>query len=143
MTRVDFYILQDVDHSAAHRFACRLAVKALATGHSVHVHTDDPTAARELDELLWSYPEQRFVPHECEDALTGAAPLVIGWNPPPAPDGLLINLGSVVPTFFGRFERVAEIIVQAAREVGRERYRFYRDRGYPLFHHDLDEWEAA
>jgi DNA polymerase III subunit chi len=48
-----------------------------------------------------------------------------------------------VPTFFGRFERVAEIIVQDRRDVGRDRYRFYRDRGYPLFHHELDEWEAA
>jgi DNA polymerase-3 subunit chi len=143
MTRVDFYILQDIDQGAAQRFACRLALKALTAGHPVHVHTDSRDAAMELDELLWQYPEQRFVPHECEDALSGAAPLVIGWNPPPAPDGLLINLAGAVPTFFGRFERVAEIVVQEQRDAGRERYRFYRDRGYPLFHHDLDEWEAA
>ena len=76
MTRVDFYILQDVDQGAAQRFACRLALKALAAGHPVHVHTDSRDVALELDELLWQYPEQRFVPHECEDALTGAAPLV-------------------------------------------------------------------
>jgi len=143
MTRVDFYILQDVDQNAAHRFACRLALKALTTGNPVHVHMDDQAAGRELDELLWQYPEHRFVPHECEDTRTGAAGLVIGWSPPSTPDGLLINLACEVPTFFGRFERVAEIIVQDSRDIGRDRYRFYRDRGYPLFHHELDEWETS
>lgn len=143
MTRVDFYILQDIDQSAAHRFACRLALKALSSGAPVHLHAGAEAVARDLDELLWQYPEQRFVPHECEDAATGAAPVVIGWNPPERPDGLLINLGDSVPTFFGRFERVAEIIVQERRDVGRERYRFYRDRGFPLFHHELDEWETS
>jgi DNA polymerase-3 subunit chi len=143
MTRVDFYILQDVDQNAAHRFACRLAVKAVMAGHAVHVHTDDRDTAVELDELLWHYPEHRFIPHECEDARTGAAPLVLGWNPPTAPDGLLINLASEIPNFFGRFERVAEIVVGVSRDLGRERYKFYRDRGYPLLHHDLDDWETS
>ncbi len=143
MTRVDFYVLQDVDLTAAHRFACRLALKAVSAGHPVYVHTDDTAAARALDDLFWQYPEHRFLPHECEDAPSGSAPVVIGWSPPAAPEGLLINLANSVPTFFGRFERVAEIVVQSLREVGRDRYRFYRDRGYPLFDHHLDDWEAA
>lgn len=143
MTRVDFYILQDIDLTAAQRFACRLALKALTAGQPVHVHTDDSDAARALDDLLWQYPEQRFVPHACEDAASEGTPVIIGWNPPAAPDGLLINLADSVPTFFGRFERVAEIVVQTRRDIGRDRYRFYRDRGYPLFHHELDDWEAA
>jgi len=143
MTRVDFYILQDVDLTAAQRFACRLTVKALSSGSTVHVHVDDQSSAQAFDDLLWQYPEQRFVPHACEDAADADAPVVIGWNPPRAPDGLLINLASSVPTFFGRFERVAEIVVEARREDGRDRYRFYRNLGYPLFHHELDDWEAA
>jgi len=143
MTRVDFYILQDVDLIAAQRFACRLAAKALTSGSAVHVHTDDSAAAQAFDDLLWQYPEYRFVPHACEGATDAGTPVVIGWNPPPAPDGLLINLASSVPTFFGRFERVAEIVVESRRADGRDRYRFYRDRGYPLFHHELDDWEAA
>lgn len=142
MTRVDFYILQDVDLAAAQRFACRLAVKALSSGHRVHVHADHREAAAELDELLWHYPEHRFVPHAREDAGT-SAPLVLGWTPPAEPDGVLINLAGEIPTFFGRFERVAEIVVGATRAQGRDRYKFYRDRGYPLFHHELDDWEAA
>lgn len=144
MTRVDFYILQDVDLNAACRFACRLAIKAVGNGSHVHVHADAADAAAEIDELLWHYPEHRFLPHAREDAVDAPrAPVVIGWNPPAAPDGMLINLASEIPTFFGRFERVAEIVVDANRDAGRNRYKFYRDRGYPLFHHDLDDWEGA
>ncbi len=148
MTRVDFYILQDVDLNAACRFACRLAVKAMGNGNRVHIHTDGAEAAADLDDLLWNYPEHRFVPHvrEDEDPGTGPvrpAPVVLGWNTPTEPDGVLINLASEIPTFFGRFERVAEIVVDANRALGRDRYKFYRDRGYPLFHHELDDWESA
>jgi len=144
MTRVDFYILQDVDLAAAQRFACRLAAKAVTTGLAVHMHIDQQSAADELDEMLWNYPEHRFIPHACEGSeLAEGSPLLLGWNQPHDPEGLLINLSSEIPNFFGRFDRVAEVVVQATREVGRARYKFYRDRGYPLFHHDLDDWETA
>ncbi|MGA1677173.1 MAG: DNA polymerase III subunit chi, partial [Pseudomonadales bacterium] len=124
MTRVDFYILQDVDTEAAQRFSCRLALRAIAQGHPVHLHVDDREAAEALDDLLWHYPEQRFLPHECEDTASGQAPVMIGWSTPERPDGLLVNLSGAVPSFFGRFERVAEVIVQSRRDTGRERYRF-------------------
>lgn len=144
MTRVDFYILQDVDVDAARRFACRLAVKAMAGGHGVHLHVDDEAAAEDLDGLLWDYPEHRFVPHaRQDDATLSRAPVVIGWQTPARPDGVLVNLSAEIPTFFGRFDRVAEIVVGANRDAGRDRYKFYRDRGFPLFHHELDDWEAA
>ena len=53
---------------------------------------------------------------------------------------VLINLDSDVPLFFSRFERVAEILDQdpQTRQKGRERYRFYRDRGYDLNTHEID-----
>lgn len=144
MTRVDFYILQDVDLNAACRFACRLAVKAVGGGTSVHLHVDDSAAAADLDALLWDYPEHRFLPHaRQDDAAAAGAPVIVGWQPPAEPDGVLINLAAEIPSFFGRFDRVAEIVVDAVRERGRERYKFYRDRGYPLFDHHLDDWEAA
>lgn len=146
MTRVDFYILQDVDLAAAHRFACRLTAKALAGGQSVHVHLDGPEAAAELDELMWNYPEHRFLPHSvqaADGAVAHGAPVLLGWDVPVNPDGVLINLASDIPTFFGRFPRVAEVVVDANRAAGRERYRFYRDRGFPLYSHNLDDWEAA
>ena len=143
MTRVDFYILPDMDTDARDRFACRLANRAVGDGQRVHVHVRDPAAEDALDELMWAYPPQRFLPHATlRDPQAARATVLIGSDAPePGADELLINLSDAVPAFFGRFERVAEVIVQPHRDVGRERYRFYRDRGYPLYHHELENWE--
>ncbi len=144
MTRVDFYILQDVDLSAMQRFACRLACKAVDSGNRVYLHTTTEQCAKDFDDLLWAYPEQRFMPHaRADDEAAAGAPIVIGWDQPEGHDGVLINLSDHIPTFFGRFDRVAEIVVAATTSRGRERYQFYRDRGYPLFDHHLDDWEAS
>ena len=52
---------------------------------------------------------------------------------------VLINLGRATPPGFSRYERLIEVIGLEVpdREAGRERWRFYRDRGYPLHTHDL------
>lgn len=144
MTRVDFYVLPDVDIDAKYRFACRLVLRAIHAGQQVHVRTASPEAAGMLDDLMWAYPEDRFVPHAiAEEADAAAAPIRIGHaEPAPGPDQVLVNLADDVPAFFARFERVAEVITEPERAAGRARYRHYRERGYPLFHHDLDDWEA-
>ena len=142
MTRVDFYILEDQSQDASMRFACRLGLKAYLSGHAVHVHVDDADTAAQLDELMWDYPKHRFLPHEVlQSQEEPKSPVHIGYEPPHHTEGLLINLGSTVPSFFGRFDRVAEIIVGDTREQGRERYSHYRARGYPLHHHELNNWE--
>ena len=144
MTRVDFYLLPDVDVEAKFRFACRLALRAIHGGQQVQVRTATPDAAAMLDDLMWSYPEDRFLPHALLDAPEAAdAPIRIGHvEPAPGPDQVLVNLADDVPGFFARFERVAEVVAGPERAAGRARYRHYRERGYPLFHHDLDDWEA-
>ena len=143
MTRVDFYLLQDLDPEALQRFACRLASKALSGGKRVHLHTDDAVQAQAMDELLWRYPEQRFLPHaQLSDTRVAAAPISIGTADPQDCDEVLINLAGDIPAFFGRFDRVAEIVLGNQRDAGRQRYKRYRDRGYPLFHHDIDDWES-
>jgi len=143
VTRVDFYILPDVDLEARRRFACRLACLAVTRGQRVHVHLDDAAAGTDFDALLWAYPDNRFVPHGiCNELPNDDVPVTIDHTTPQSDVAdLLINLGGAIPPFFGRFERVAEIIVQQLRDDGRQRYKFYRDRGYPLFHHELDQWD--
>lgn len=142
MTRVDFYIVQGGD-TALPLVACRLTEKAYRHGHRVYIHTRDVTQAQRLDTLLWTFRAGSFVPHAlaetpCEDT----TPVFIGADEPA--EGLsdvLINLSTDLPLFFSRFERVAEVVAddERARERARERYRFYRERGYPLDTHTLDE----
>ena len=140
MTRVDFYILADIDEIARHRFTSRLAAKAVAAGKQVYVRAEE-TGIDDLDELLWDYPPAQFLPH----APLGRAnrePVTIGCAAAePDHSDMMINLGPDVPAFFPRFERVAEVVLSRHRAAGRAKYRQYRDRGYPLFHHELDDWE--
>lgn len=139
MTEIDFYVLASQEPGQRERLACRIAEKAWLLGHEVFVHAADDAGARRLDELLWTFRDGSFVPHALA-ANGGPAPVRIGaGREPEAPAHLLINLDPNVPPFFSRFERVAEIVSEEAvvREAGRERFRFYRDRGYSLRTHKL------
>jgi len=115
-------------------FACRLADKVCAMGHRVFVQAPSDGAARELDEIMWTYHDKSFLPH-CLAGEDPDAMVHIGHGAEPA-EGfhLLINLGTEVPGFFSRFERVAEVVDgnETHKAQGRERFRFYKDRGYPL-----------
>ena len=53
--------------------------------------------------------------------------------------GLLINLSQETPGWFSRFEKAIEIVYDDQRiiELKRERFSFYKHRGYPLNFHDL------
>ena len=52
---------------------------------------------------------------------------------------VLINLAAEVPIFFSRFERLIECVDHdsAVKSASRERFRFYRDHGYPLNTHNI------
>jgi len=144
MTRIDFYILDDQSQDACMRYACHKGLEAYLAGDLVHVHVDDAVMAANLDELMWDYPQHRFLPHEiAQPDQNPTSPVQIGFHPPHHQEGVLINLSASVPTFFGRFERVIEIVVGDTRDEGRTRYSHYRDRGYPLHHHKLTDWEES
>ena len=143
MTRVDFYILSDDTLQACPRCACRLAEKAYLRGLRVYVHTDSPAQTALVDELLWSFRAGSFVPHEALPRENGAEPppVLVGHQEAPDSHGdVLINLSPDVPAFFSRFTRVAELVdaEPERRRQGRERYRFYRERGYELTSHEID-----
>ena len=135
MTQIDFYILEEAAPRARMLFACRLAEKVAGMGHKVFVQAQSEGAARELDELMWTYHDKSFLPHCLAAGADTAATVHIGPGAEPG-EGfhLLINLGPEVPGFFSRFERVAEVVDgdEDHKAQGRERFRFYKDRGYPL-----------
>jgi DNA polymerase-3 subunit chi len=110
----------------------------------VHVRVNDADEAQAVDELMWDYPKHRLVPHEIiqeQGDKAVSSPVHIGWQAPKHDTGLLINLGNDIPNYFGRFDRVAEIIVDESKTLRREHYKFYRQRGYPLHHHPLTDWD--
>jgi DNA polymerase-3 subunit chi len=60
-------------------------------------------------------------------------------------DDVLLNLRPEWPAFFSRFQRLVEIVGldEADRAQARERFRFYRDRGYEIRTHDLSKTQNS
>lgn len=145
MTRVDFYVLEDDAEQAREHFACRLVEKAFRLKHTVYLHAASPAEARRLDGLLWTWSDRSFLPHvlagpDLHADLAAATPVQIGaGNEPGFEAELMVNLDVAVPLFFSRFDRVAEIVggSEGERTLARERFRFYRDRGYALETHRI------
>jgi len=131
VTRIDFH----TNVGDALLYACRLARKAYQAGQPLVV-VGDPGRLRVFDERLWTFSPLDFLPHCMADsALAARTPIVLTTDLAHAPHHqILLNLAPAVPTQFARFERLLEIVGNTEDELaaGRERYRFYRDRGYPL-----------
>lgn len=107
------------------------------------VYAPDLSVAERIDRLLWSIPALGFQPHcKANSVLADETPILIGSSPDAAPsDQLLINLSDEVPPGFARYETLVEFIGtgEAEKTPGRERFRFYRDRGYSLTSHHMAE----
>ena len=144
MTRISFYILKSSQEHDRQVFACRLIEKAHAKGNQIYIHADSQEQANQFNDLLWSFRSDSFVPHQLmydtSQTTQDDCPILIGHeSTPPRLMNLLINLSSEQPIFFSQFERVAEFINdnETTKALGRERYQFYKERGYELESHKL------
>lgn len=140
MARVDFYILSATGDVARQQFACRLAEKAYRLDNRVHIHVPDSEAARRIDDLLWTFRDGSFVPHELQGPGEPEAPITIGCDAATAGEcDLLINLDNEVPDNAGSFPRVAEVVTSddECKALSRQRFAAYRDQGHTLETHNL------
>ncbi|NJO17227.1 MAG: DNA polymerase III subunit chi [Thioploca sp.] len=130
MPQIDFYILHTPVRSERDRLACRLVDKAWHQGYRVYIHTPSLIQAKQLDDLLWTFKDTSFLPHDIyPDVLSSSAPIRIGYTDQVCETmEVLVNLTVTVPAFFAQAKRIAEIVddTAMARETGRDRYRFYQ-----------------
>lgn len=140
--RVDFYLLAMTDAKESWHFACRLAEKAYQQKQQLLLWCEDEKTAHTIDELLWTFHDISFIPHN----LVGEGP-----NPPPAIQvgfganfpghqrQTLINLShQVIPTNV-LCKRIIELVLiePDTTERARQHFRLYRERGAELITHDL------
>ena len=146
--RVDFYVVSNPEPGAGVlRTACRLAEIAWTNGHRVIVLGGSDGEIRQLDELMWTFRQDAFVPHIQVHGDPDSSPDAMQtpiWlcteSLPTHVEGVLVNLTDGVPERFTEFQRVAEIIDRgsdAARETGRQRFRYYRSQECEVHSHDL------
>lgn len=141
MTRIDFYVLASSDVHQRRLLACRLTEKAYRMGMKVYIHTPSEEDDQIVDELLWTFRQGSFVPHERQAVSTPEPVAVVIGHATPPDDirDLLINLAQRVPPSFDRFERLAELVDQdeTVRQEGRRRYRIYKEQGHAPETHRL------
>lgn len=142
MSRVDFYILASAGELSRHNFACRLAEKAYRLEHTVHLHTANRQQAEVLDQLLWTFRDGSFVPHELLSGpgTKAGAPVTIGFEEAEiGGQDLLINLTDAIPARATSFPRVAELVTsdEESRQKSRKRFAHYRELGARLETHHI------
>ena len=139
MTKVFFY------HNAPERLSAAVSLigRVARQKKTILVYAPDEAFASALDRQLWTDPPTGFTPHVRDHSpLAAETPVVITDNTEnSAQNERLLNLSAEVPPGFSRFTSVIELIDQneATRQAGRERARFYRDRGYEVEFIDLAE----
>jgi DNA polymerase-3 subunit chi len=146
MPKIDFYILTTDSETERLAFACRLIEKAYKNQHRIYIHAETQTLAHTLDELLWTYREDSFLPHNLYgEGPDPAPPIQIGFAAKPEKQrDIMINLSTGIPEFFTQFARVCEVInnTPEAQAAARENYRHYRARGFEITTHKLQSVEA-
>jgi DNA polymerase-3 subunit chi len=139
VTRIFFY------HNAADRIASVAALigKAYAQRKALLVYAPDAEVAGTLDRHLWTHPPGGFLPHVFGSSpLAGETPVVITDRLEALPHNeRLFNLSGEIPPGFSRFTSVIEVVGrnESERLAGRDRVRFYKDRGYAISYFDLAE----
>ena len=139
--QVDFYLLGQ-SSPGANKLACRLAMMALERKQRIFVVTTSEASSEQLDELMWQYPEGRFVPHtRIEDQDAAKAPVIIGGLSSLNQADVVINLCPEAIPQPGRFGRILEIVpfAKEEREASRLKYKSYRKLGLNPRTHEINK----
>lgn len=142
--RADFYMIAGKPAFVAQPLllVCKLAEKAVQAGQPCLVLCASAEQADFLDDLLWEFDDDAFVPHQIvgmeEDEDTDDTPVLIV---PPGVDAgmrpLVINLRDSLPP--PGYQRVLEIVPaeESAREPARKRWLEYKQLGFKLKRNEM------
>jgi DNA polymerase-3 subunit chi len=148
MERVDFYVLAGTDERERWKFACRVIDKAFAAEQRVLVWLENADAVAGFDDVLWTFAQDSFVPHEPLGAESDweEAPVLLTCPGAPntglieqAPADVVVNLAASMPSPRKAARQVIEIIdaEPSRRDAGRARFRQYRAEGVEPTTHNV------
>ena len=131
-----FYVLASSEPRARLKLACRLAEKAYLAGQRVLVRLGRRRSSQSFDELLWTFADRSFVPHERYRRRRSNGrhtPVLLSCQAEPtAPFDVLLNLAAEMPGGSRARRRASPrswTPMRRAAAPARERFRRYRDRG--------------
>jgi DNA polymerase-3 subunit chi len=142
-TQVMFYILPEDDKAetsaekinSAVYHACLQASYFYRQNQRVFIFTQDKDLAELVDETLWAFDADSFVPHNLagEGPKQGAA-VEISHNPPHSRRAVLINLSTSVPNFANQFSYIVDFVPsdETLKQLARERFKLCRQWGFTV-----------
>jgi DNA polymerase-3 subunit chi len=121
------------------RLICTAAQRAFEGGGTAAVYVPDPAEARELDEALWTFAQDAFIPHvrleEAQQPLIEPVVLFSGEPGDVDSDLLIVSTGGELPEWFARFRRIRDFAVlydEPLRQASRARFAACRAAGYHM-----------
>ena len=140
MPRADFYLIDKPRfREEPLLLVCELARKALSAKQFTLVLARDFEQAEALDDLLWSFDDDAFIPHQLagDDDDADTAVLIAPPGVDTADRALVINLRDACAP--GNFDRVLEVVAADAseREGSRKRWAEYKRLGFEVAKHDM------
>lgn len=142
-TQVMFYLLpdeekpdaSDINASTALYHACLQASYFYRQNQRVFIYTQDQKSAEQVDEMLWAFDSDSFVPHNLsgEGPKQGAA-VEISHQAPLGRRPVLINLSSTVPDFASQFQLIVDFVPsdETLKQLARERFKTCRQWGFQV-----------
>jgi DNA polymerase-3 subunit chi len=140
--QVDFYLLQPNSTVSKELLVCRIAEKAYKLGHKIFIYCSNQEETQALDELLWTYKPESFLPHNIQGEGPEPPPAIqLGYTTEPRGfNDILINMAPQHPSFYKKFLRIIEVVNHddISKENSRKLYREYKKQGFKLKTHDIN-----
>lgn len=140
MPRADFYLIDKPRfRDDPLLLVCELAKKAFDSGQSTLILARSFEQAEQLDEKLWEFDENAFIPHQIagddDDPITPV--LIVAPDTHIADRALVINLRDEPAP--GLFDRVLEVVPadEEQRLGSRQRWKTYQHAGFEVAKHDM------
>tara|TARA_R110000744_G_scaffold181455_1_gene300626 strand:+ start:890 stop:1366 length:477 start_codon:yes stop_codon:yes gene_type:complete len=144
LTQAMFYSIEEqstvtgVTEAQLHlHYACLQAAHFYRQNQRVFIYTQDQQSAHDIDEMIWAFDPDSFVPHNLigEGPKQGAA-VEISWQAPKNRRAVLINLTSEVPNFANQFSHLIDFVPadETLKEQARNRFRTCRQWGFNVAH---------
>jgi len=145
MPEASFYILSSRSLPERYLFACKLIEKAYRSGQFCYVYTDSFQQCQQLDDQLWTFRKNSFIPHQIYDGGDNQIPdheqtVLIGTQTAPEKwQKLIFNLSSKYPDNLTKTERILEILDENEdlKQAGRQRFRQYNKDGFNTTTHKI------
>jgi DNA polymerase-3 subunit chi len=140
MARADFYLIDKPRfRDDPLLLVCELVKKAYASEQPTLILARSPEQAEALDEKLWEFDDDAFIPHQLagddDDSITAVVIAPPGVATADRP--VVVNLRDECAQ--GSYVRVLEVVAAdpAEREGSRVRWAEYKRRGFEDNNHDM------